>query len=122
MTMTLERGDTVRVERWPGVACWYIGPEMTTRYVEQAPACWACESPELEYDGNTVGDVFVCWDCGSRQPAIIDFDEIEEPTGMVIVCMVGDDRRHAVWPDEITPIDEGDYCGSCGQIGCGWGH
>jgi hypothetical protein len=32
--------------------------------------------------------------------------------------MVGDDRRLTFEPDEVTPLSENDYCGSCGQIGC----
>ena len=43
---------------------------------------------------------------------------IEEPTGFVLVVMVGDDRRHAVRPEELTKIEELDYCAECGQLGC----
>jgi len=39
-------------------------------------------------------------------------------TGLVLAIMVGDDRRHRIDPDDLTPIDRADYCGECGQIGC----
>lgn len=47
-----------------------------------------------------------------------DWDFVD--TGNLIVCMVGDDRHHSIDPDDITPLDDDEYCGSCGQIGCGW--
>lgn len=41
--------------------------------------------------------------------------------GCVIVVAVGDDVGRHVDEDELTPLDEGDFCGGCGQIGCGHG-
>jgi hypothetical protein len=43
----------------------------------------------------------------------------EERTGNVLAVMVGDDERHSIDPDDVTPIKREDYCGECGQIGCG---
>jgi hypothetical protein len=43
----------------------------------------------------------------------------EVRTGKVVCCMVGDDRYFAYSPDELTPIKRSEYCGGCGQIGCG---
>lgn len=43
---------------------------------------------------------------------------IEPETGRVECVMVGDDRVHAVEPDELTLIDEDDFCPGCGQTGC----
>ena len=43
---------------------------------------------------------------------------IEEPTGRVVMVMVGDDRRFTFDPDECHEIAEEDYCAECGQIGC----
>ena len=43
---------------------------------------------------------------------------IEEPTGNVEIVMVGDDRVFVYDPEDLTALDEGDYCPSCGQIGC----
>ena len=61
-------------------------------------------------------------------------NEWEEETGegewiddtdsnQVIVVMVGDDHRHTVDADDLTKINDLDYCHVCGQIGCthdGW--
>jgi len=42
----------------------------------------------------------------------------EERTGKVVAIMIGDDRPFTFEPDDLTPIDETQYCHSCGQIGC----
>jgi hypothetical protein len=47
-----------------------------------------------------------------------EIDDMEERTGRVVVTMVGDDKRHNVEPSDLTPLTEGSYCSSCGQIGC----
>jgi len=55
----------------------------------------------------------------------IEIDDIEEgewvddaQSGRVLVVMVGDDKKHEVDVEDLTPIDDLDYCLSCGQIGC----
>ena len=50
-----------------------------------------------------------------------EWDGIEERTGLVVCVMVGDDRRFTFGPEELTPLRDDDYCGTCGQIGCGHG-
>ena len=50
-----------------------------------------------------------------------EWDGIEERTGLVVCVMVGDDRRFTFEPEELTPLRDDDYCGTCGQIGCGHG-
>lgn len=47
------------------------------------------------------------------------WDGVMEPTGMVIVVMVGDDARHVVDPADLTALGDLDYCHVCGQVGCG---
>lgn len=42
----------------------------------------------------------------------------EENREMVRAVMVGDDRVHIVDVDDLTPLDELDYCAVCGQVGC----
>lgn len=42
----------------------------------------------------------------------------EERTGKVLCVMVGDDEKHWIDPDDLTPLEREDYCGVCGQIGC----
>lgn len=44
---------------------------------------------------------------------------IEERTGKLICTMIGDDEHHAIDPDDLTPLDRENYCGECGQVGCG---
>jgi hypothetical protein len=46
------------------------------------------------------------------------WDGIEEPTGNVLMVMVGDDRTFAFDPFDVFELDELAYCASCGQIGC----
>jgi hypothetical protein len=42
----------------------------------------------------------------------------EVRTGRLVCVMVGDDRRFTFDPEDVSPIDELDYCTECGQIGC----
>ena len=44
---------------------------------------------------------------------------IEERTGRVVAVMIGDDARHSVDVDDLTPLDPEAFCRECGQIGCG---
>lgn len=37
----------------------------------------------------------------------------------VICRMVGDDADYDFGVDEITPLDDDEWCAGCGQIGCG---
>lgn len=43
---------------------------------------------------------------------------IEERTGRLVCMMIGDDKRFAIDPAHLAPIDERDYCHVCGQVGC----
>jgi hypothetical protein len=44
---------------------------------------------------------------------------IENRTGNLVCVMIGDDRRHSIAPEDVSPIDPESFCRSCGQIGCG---
>lgn len=48
---------------------------------------------------------------------LMEHDEVEI-TEEALVYMVGDDREHRVSMDELTIIEEGDFCSGCGQTGC----
>ena len=39
---------------------------------------------------------------------------------IVLACMVGDDKVHHLHSVDFQAIEDDDYCGGCGQIGCGW--
>ena len=42
-------------------------------------------------------------------------------TDRAVIRMVGDDRDFEVDVSDVEPIDEDEFCGGCGQIGCGHG-
>ena len=48
-----------------------------------------------------------------------EWSGIEERTGDVVAIMVGDDRTFTFSPDDLVAIAREDYCGQCGQVGCG---
>lgn len=68
----------------------------------------------------TVGDwTFVGEDDDDRDDeSLYVYDEEERETGMVLAHMVGDDRTFVVDADDLTEMDEDDYCHECGQVGC----
>lgn len=47
-----------------------------------------------------------------------DEPEQYEVRERVRAVMVGDDRVFEIDTDDLTPLDEDDYCHVCGQIGC----
>jgi hypothetical protein len=57
------------------------------------------------------------WEVKSTEDT--EWTGIKERTGKVIAVMVGDDAYHKVDPDDLTRLKRSEYCGSCGQIGCG---
>lgn len=102
---TIQIGDAVRCRRFRGVACRVEGHETEEQIIEPD---W---DTLVDDDGNPM-DADVWWP---------DEDDVEHvPTGRLIVVMVGDDMRHSVEPEDLTPIDDDEFCGSCGQLGCGW--
>lgn len=50
----------------------------------------------------------------------IEGEWVDDPEGQLWAAMVGDGDLHAVDAEDLTPIHDEDYCGGCGQIGCGW--
>ena len=60
---------------------------------------------------------------GYKETRTEEFEWTGEPeidTDYVRAVMVGDDHVYVVDVDDLTPLEEGDYCPGCGQIGCGW--
>jgi hypothetical protein len=51
---------------------------------------------------------------------VVDWEEVEDQTRVVCV-MVGDDHKFTFDVDELTKLEDEDYCSCCGQIGCLWG-
>lgn len=67
----------------------------------------------------------IAWRFAAAQVSVM-YDEWgddvdQELTGMVWMVMIGDDRRWLFDPEDVSEIDDEDYCSGCGQIGCGWG-
>lgn len=85
--------DAYKVEGFDGVACRVLG--------------WEVESGETEW-----------WD-EENQETVYDPEPEPRRTGRVVVRMVGDDGRSVVDESDIKPLAREDYCGECGQIGCG---
>jgi hypothetical protein len=69
---------------------------------------WYCASAELvdEYDEETGENV-------------TEWTGYQVPTGLVLMVMVGDDRKFPTDPDDVEEIPEDSFCRDCGQIGCG---
>ena len=44
--------------------------------------------------------------------------ETEGDTSVVLIHMVGDDHKFRVPIETLSPLDEEEFCGSCGQLGC----
>ena len=42
----------------------------------------------------------------------------ENPTGRVVLHMVGDDRHFSFDPEDLIALSDEEFCGGCGQIGC----
>jgi DMSO/TMAO reductase YedYZ molybdopterin-dependent catalytic subunit len=49
-----------------------------------------------------------------------EWSGVENRTGRLVARMVGDDKHFSFDPQDVTPIEREEYCGACGQIGCGW--
>lgn len=47
-----------------------------------------------------------------------EWSGIENRTGKILAVMVGDDYRHRLDPEDLTPLERREFCGACGQIGC----
>jgi len=97
----LNENDAYSVDGHAGIAFRFVGWEQVWRpaqYLaigEDGEECWV--------DDNNEGD---------RE---------DDPDGMARMVMVGDDHEWLVDVSDIHKIGEDDYCGGCGQIGCGWG-
>jgi hypothetical protein len=51
-----------------------------------------------------------------------EWSGIYRNTGQILAIMVGDDQIFHFDIDDLTPIEDYEYCGGCGQIGCCCGH
>lgn len=94
---TNTRGDHVRVRGYGGVAFWVLGD---CTEIECGP-----DHDDGDWDGyGGHGD-----DCRLAH------------SDCVMVRMVGDDRDHHVDSSDLAALNGDEFCGGCGQIGCGHG-
>lgn len=139
--MSLDFDKTYAVSTHPGIAFRLDG------YVQKQiePGEWAhygTESEALEayndmldecYDPIKIGELeygMSCWKsideiayhtgfCDWLDSVSRDEEpEFEDDETRVHAHMVGDDRDHIIDVDDLTPLDDDDYCPGCGQIGC----
>lgn len=96
---TFQPGDAVKVKGWGGVAFRISGPHTESRpsMVDCEGACGSSNSP-CWHDEGEAEDVEIegKWDCH----------------------MVGDDKTHVVDEKDMTLLQDTEFCGECGQIGC----
>ena len=64
------------------------------------------------------GIAWSVWGWETEPNGDTEWSGLEERTGRVLATMVGDDRQFAFDKEDITPLNEVDYCHQCGQIGC----
>jgi hypothetical protein len=92
-------GKYVTVKEYGGIAFWMDdwARSIEEKYVEH-------------FETDDSGEVFFGW------------EEVEVVSDSAVECyMVGDDRMFKFDISDLTAIDVNDFCGSCGQIGCGHG-
>jgi hypothetical protein len=90
--------DAYKAAGWGAGIAWRVLGWETESVVEE-------EYVEEDEEGNEV------WFGGG--------DPEDVRTGKVTARMVGDDRNFSFDPEDLTPLDRADYCGVCGQVGCG---
>lgn len=103
--VTLDRTVAYAVDGYSGVAWRVLGPATTTTYEGDVLVCNDDECDHLLSE--------VCWTEG-------DYERVYDES-RVRAVMIGDDREHTFDVEELTPLDRDEFCGECGQIGCGHG-
>lgn len=80
------------------------------------------EWPEPECDGHVDDDAALLSGVGIGEAIYCDGScavvEPEENTDWVRAVMVGDDTIYTVEVTDLTPLEEGEFCAECGQVGC----
>jgi len=80
------------------------------------------DAPEYNADAYTVkgyeGIAWHVWGWETEPDEDTEWSGYEVRTGKLICVMVGDDRRFSIDPEDVQPLSEDEYCGSCGQVGC----
>jgi hypothetical protein len=80
-----------------------LGPATTTVYEGDM---LLCDDDECDHRLSEM-----CWAEGDYS--------IETDTDRVVAVMIGDDREFTFDVEDLTALDRDEFCGECGQIGCG---
>lgn len=96
MANELDMDANYTVKNWRGIAWYVVGYVQIWR-----PNFWIYEDENGEEFEEEAED-----------------GEFEEDRSKVVCVMVGDDRKHTFDIDDLTLINDLDFCGECGQIGC----
>ena len=81
------------------------------------------KAPEYNADAYTVagwgaGIAFHVYGWETEPDQDTEWSGYEYRTGNLVCGMVGDDRRFAVDPEDVSPLDPEAFCRDCGQVGC----
>jgi hypothetical protein len=90
------------VDGYPGVAFRLKDYARTEQYEGDVVVC---DDEECDH-----GLSEMCWAVGDTS-LVYDL-------GFVIGVMVGDNREHTIDVTSLTKINDDDFCGGCGQVGC----
>jgi len=74
------------------------------------------DAVSIPYSGIAVAWHVLGWQTEADEDT--EWSGIENRTGRLVCCMVGDDSHHLYDPEDVVRIEREDYCGACGQIGC----
>lgn len=64
------------------------------------------------------GIAWYVWGWETEPDEDTEWSGYEQRTGRIVCTMIGDDRKFAFEPEELTILPREDYCEVCGQIGC----
>lgn len=126
----LDLSARYQIRGWEGIAFridgWEQKWEPYTTLVEVCPECE--EEVFLDAsDYNEDAKIYKCprEECAEYFDAPLEYEEdtgdgefVNDIGGVLLVVMVGDDKRHKVDSDDLILLDELAYCLECGQVGC----
>lgn len=93
------------VATMPGIAFYLLGPVVKLVWPDPVLICESKDCDHYTPDGE-------CYAHPEEPDEVVDESRYR-------AVMVGDDRVHEVDVEDLTLISPDDYCGGCGQIGCG---
>jgi hypothetical protein len=98
----LDMNARYAVDGYRGVAFYLLGYATTEEYEGDVVVC---DDEDCDHQMSEM-----CWAEGDTS--------IVTDTETVRAVMVGDDREHLISVDDLTKIEDDEYCAECGQVGC----